>query len=506
MDISKILSQYSLTTGNTKPRYLQISDTINNLLQSQVIAAGTKLPPERELASLFGVSRTTAINAYRFLEQKGIVESKVGSGTYIARHLPSPTAAGAGLPWSQLVLPTLSTPTVSILRDLVSTPMSEETISLAAGMPAPDLYPVETFNRLFLESARSLPSKALGYIPTEGYPELREAIADILKDKGLLSTAATTMVVSGSQQGLYLLTKVFISPGDYIITQSPTYLGAIQAFQAAGARILGFPASEPLPLELLEDYMIRYRPKLIYILPTFQNPTGHVLTAEERRQLIKLAAKHRIAIIEDDTYGELYYKETPPPPLKAFDNYGGVIYLGTASKIIFPGLRAGWVVAPAEVIHRLAMEKQYVDLHSANLSQWLLYLFLKEGLLPSHTDFIRSVYKKRRDAAVSAIRRYCGDNIFAATPDGGFYLWCKIEQPVSARSLLHETTKFGVSFVPGEAFYADANGQNEFRLCFATHNEDAIAEGIKRIAKCLAACMKNNYSINKAGSSWQPII
>ncbi|HWR40924.1 MAG TPA: PLP-dependent aminotransferase family protein [Patescibacteria group bacterium] len=483
MDISKFLSATQLDSSLPTPIYLQIAGLIEEKILDASLSAGAKLPPERELAALLSVSRTTAINAYRQLEQKEMVRTRVGSGTYVADLVSS-----ANLPaiaWSQLFVPRAQTPLSSLLRELVSATISDESISLAAGMPDPAFYPIHDFNRLFNAHAPHSSAADFGHIATEGYSPFRESLAAHLRSRGIPATAKNTLILTGSKQGMYLLTKIFIEPGDYVIVESPTYLGAIQAFQLAGARLLTLPVNPALSLATLEDYLVRYRPKLYYALPTFQNPNGHVLPLQMRKDLLQLAARHRLVILEDDPYSELYFDQAPPPSLKELDHYGGVLSLGSFSKILFPGLRTGWLVAPEAVINRVAMEKQHVDLHSNSMTQWLLHHYLCENLLDDHLRLVRREYKKRRAAAMQALRRFCGDAIEFSQPDGGLYLWCRIRAQVTARQLLHETTKVGVSFVPGEAFYADAQGTREFRLCFATHNEAQLTEGIKRLGKAL---------------------
>jgi DNA-binding transcriptional MocR family regulator len=508
MDISKILNGTKLDSLSTQPLYLQISQLIASKILDQTLAPDSKLPPERELAALFGVSRTTAINAYRQLEQQGLVRTRVGSGTYVSGGTGQANTPSPGIPWSQLFTPYPQTPSSSILRELVSTPISSDVISLAAGMPDPSFYPLAALKALLNEHLDQVERGAFGHIPTEGYPPLRESLAALLHDKGIKSTADNILVVSGSQQGLYLTSRVLLEPGDYVIVESPTYIGAIQTFQSIGARILTLPASGTFPLDIFEDYLIRYRPKMFYIIPTFQNPTGRVLPEKERWEALTLAARHRLVIVEDDPYSQLYYRTEPPPTLKALDPYHGVVYMSTFSKILAPGLRMGYVCAPPALINRLALEKQYIDLHSNNLSQWLLHLFLQQVNLEDHLAFLRTEYKKRRDALVRAIRRSCGDDLVFAVPDGGFYLWCKIQAPVTAGKLLHEATKNGIFFVPGEAFYATAGGYKEFRLCFATHEETLLAEGAHRLAQSLRQLAKSKrgqglgdkYRLNNQGS------
>ena len=487
MDISKQLFKNQLDHHSTVPLYLQILEIIITNIRNHTLPPGSKLPPERELANLFAVSRTTAINAYRKLEQQGLVQTKVGSGTYVIDKPHQTIHTIPPMPWNQLFAPYPQSPVSSILRELVSTPASDHHISLAAGMPDPTLYPFGTFTDLFEQNNSKLDLADLGHIATEGYSPLRQILAaKHRQSSNLPTTTDNILILSGSQQGIYLLTKIFLQPGDCVIVESPTYIGAIQVFHNAGVRILTLPSSTSLPLALLEDYLIRYRPKLFYIIPTFQNPNGRVLPLNEREELLRLAAQHQLIIVEDDPYSELYYHEPPPPSLKALDTHNIVIYLGTFSKTLFPGLRTGWMVAPPPVINRIALEKQYVDLHSNNLSQWLLYLFLRDNLLSPHLTQVRQEYKKRRDSMVHNIRHYCGTYLDFSLPTGGFYLWCKLNMEVTSPILLLEATKKGVSFVPGEAFYTEQSVHKEIRLCFSAHPEGKAQEGIKRLATTLS--------------------
>lgn len=465
---------------------MQIAEVIAEKIKNNFFPLETKLPPERTLAKIFGVSRTTAINAYRHLEDQELVNTKIGSGTYVAKSSASQTQATPPIPWEQLFVPHLKNPLSSILRDLVGAFSGSDSISLAAGMPDPSLYPVDIFEGLLNKNLPNLNPSDLGHIPIEGYQPLRHSLAKMQKANGILAEPDNILILTGSQQGLYLITRTLIEPGDYVVIDSPTYIGAIQVFQGAGARLLSLPPSNNLPLEMLEDYLIRYRPKFFYTSSTFQNPTGRVLSFKERQQLLDLAAKHRLVIIEDDPYSQLYYEQQPPPSLKALDHYGGVLYLSTFSKILFPGLRTGWLVAPPSVINRLAQEKQYIDMHSNNLTQWLLHLFLEQGNLDNHLITVRREYKKRLDAMTNSIRRFCGDTLSFTVPQGGLYLWCQINKSqLTANSLLHEASKAGVTFVPGEAFYTNQWGSREIRLCFSAHEEAKLVQGVKRMAKIL---------------------
>lgn len=488
MDISKKFYNCQLDPNSSIPLYLQILEIITEKITDHSLPPGSKLPPERELATIFSVSRTTAINAYRELEQRELIQTRIGSGTYVAEIPLTTSKTPPPMPWNQLFTPHSQSSSSSILRQLVSAPISEENISLAAGMPDPSLYPFALFSNLFNKYSPTINLADLGHIPTEGYIPLRQDLATLHAKKSLVPlTADNILILSGAQQGIYLISKVFLQPGDCVVVESPTYIGAIQVFHNAGVRILTLPSTTSLSLSLLEDYLIRYRPKLFYITPTFQNPNGRVVSLAERQELLRLAAQYQLIIVEDDPYSELYYDAPPPASLKALDQHDNVIYLGTFSKTIFPGLRTGWLLAPIPVINRIALEKQYVDLHSSNLSQWLLHLFLKEGALEPHLAHVRKEYKKRRDAMANNIQQYCSDKLDFTLPTGGFYLWCKLQIKTTSSILLHEANKNGVSFVPGEAFYTDQPNLQEIRLCFSTHPEAILQKGIRRLGKTLSA-------------------
>ncbi|KYZ74817.1 GntR family transcriptional regulator [Anaerosporomusa subterranea] len=503
MDITKMLSGVRIDPKASAPIYLQIANSLAAKIKECTLPVGTKLLPERELASLLEVSRTTIINAYRLLEERGLVSTRIGSGTYVA-NLNVTDQQANDMPWEQLFSPHYKSPLSSLLRSLVATPTADETISFAAGMPDPALYDLKIIEKALVDGNHGLDAADFGYIPIEGYPPFRRSLATWQNSQGIHAAPDNILIVSGSQQGLYLIVKAFVEPRDYVIVESPTYLGAIQVLEAAGARVLCLPQSSSLDLGALEDYLIRYRPKLFYTIPTFQNPTGQVMPLHHRQELIRLAARYRLAIVEDDPYSQLYYGQQPPPSLKSLDTYGGVIYLGTFSKILFPGLRTGWVTAAPQVINRLAQEKQYVDLHSNNLSQIILHTCLADHYLADHLSFVRREYKKRRDTLAGAIRQYCSTHLDFELPEGGFYLWCNVRPPASPVELLRRSAAAGVTFVPGEAFYLNNTESHHIRLCFATLGEDRLNEGIRRLAKIFKSGTAN--ATFPSGTAGRPLI
>lgn len=487
MDITKILSGIRLNPTSSIPLYIQIATALASKIQDFTVSSGTRLPPERELSRLLGVSRTTAINAYSLLAERGLVSTRVGSGTYVSNESPPAVPQTANMPWEQLFTPAYKAPLASIMRSLIDSPMADDTISMAAGMPDPAFYPIEMIHAALDYERQSFDLSDLGLIATEGYMPLRRSLSAWQSRLGLQASPDNIMIVSGSQQGLYLTVKSFVEPRDYVIVESPTYLGAIQVLEAAGARLLCLPQRDKIDLEIFEDYLIRYRPKLFYVMSDFKNPTGRVMSLSDRQELIRLAARHRLTIVEDDPYSLLHYDAPPPPSLKQLDTYGGVIHLGTFSKIIFPGLRIGWVHAAPQVINRLAQEKQYIDLNSPNISQMILNVCLEEDCLSAHLVKVRQEYKKRRNAMAAAIRRYCGPALEFDLCAGGLYLWGRIGPAISPAELLRQAATVGVSFVPGDAFYTRGTESREIRLCFASHGEDRLTEGIRRLGRILSS-------------------
>lgn len=487
MDITNIIQGLTILPAANMPLYLQLANALQAKIISMEIPRGTRLPPERELARLLDVSRTTTLHAYRHLEQQGLIISRRGSGTYV-NGPPENLPAENRMHWQQIFAPPYKSPFSSLLRTLISPPLADDTISLGAGMPDPSFYPLDELRQAAEAAQPAILPQQYGYLSTEGYFPLRQSLAAWQKQFGHTGTPDQYLIVSGSQQGLYLIVKTLIEPQDYVILEAPAYMGAIQSMEAAGARLLTLPTGKKLDFSLLEDYLIRYRPKLFYTVPTFHNPTGWVLSLEERKKLLELASRYRLVIIEDDPYSLLYYDQLPPPSLKSLDTYGGVIRLGTFSKILLPGLRLGWVEADQAVIDRLAQEKQHVDLHCNNLSQLLLTPCLQSGLIDRHLRQIRREYKLRRDAMIQALRQYCSPYMEFTVPQGGFYIWCRLKSDIKAAELMQRAAVHGVSFVPGIAFYTSgaASNDNEIRLCFSAHAPEILREGIRRIGKLLA--------------------
>lgn len=470
------------------PLYLQISNQIRQRINTGDLPVGSKLPPERRMAAMLGVNRTTIVTAYRELAADGLIEGHVGRGTVVADPDPeiSSTQSNLQIPWNQLFTSTTEVMNDPLLRDTTMISSRPDVISLATGIPSPELYPIELIRGLLDEALHSSGPTLLQHCPTEGYGPLRAALGQWMAGDGKPVNPEDVLVVAGSQQGLYLLARTLLDPGDLVVTESPTYLGALQVFRAAGARILSIPVdSAGMRVGMLEDLITRRRPKLIYTLPSFQNPSGSTLSHDRRRRLLDLAERFRIPIIEDDPYSVLRYEGAALPTMHQMDQRGIVIYLSTLSKILFPGFRLGWIAGPQPVIKRLALMKQIVDLDTNPLAQWAVWALLSRGHLREHVDELREIYPYRRDLMLDALNRHCQGLLEWNRPHGGFYIWARLPNGLRTRDLLPEAARFGVAVAPGESFHPDGEGESTLRLNFTLPAHDQIDEAVRRLAAAI---------------------
>ncbi len=479
-----------LDRSSSQPLYRQICESLREAILSGRLAEGTRLPTERALAKELGVNRTTVMNAYNELASEGLIEGHVGRGTTVKRSYlyaedeqPEPDMPSWLFGLAEGEESVLGSD-ARVLSEMTAQDPQEEMISLAVGAPAYDLLPVEPIRQIIASRLANARQSALGYSPVEGLPELRRAIAARMRKRGAMVDAQNILILSGSTQGIGLIGRFLLNPGDEVVVEVPTYLGAVQAFRALGARVIGVPTDqEGMRVDLLELILARRTPRFIYTLPTFHNPTGSVLSLERRKRLLQLARRYQIPILEDDAYGEIYFGEKEPQPLKALDTHGHVLYLSTYSKILAPGLRVAWLAAPESVIERLALHKQIFDLNTNAISQWLVTELIQSDLLDVHLEQLRIRYRKKRDLMLNAIERFWPEGSRISQPQGGFNLWCRLPGDMRARTLLREAAQERATFVIGEPFHVDGGGQQYIRLTFAFPSERHIEEGIQRIGR-----------------------
>ena len=382
----------------------------------------------------------------------------------------------------------------SAIRELLKFTEDPEVISFAGGMPAPEAFPTKEFTEACNRILKTQSSQALQYSSTDGYLPLREMIAKQSKRYGIEVTTDNILITSGSQQALDLLGKIFINPGDHVIVESPTYVGALQALNVYGAEYISIPTDEEGMITSELEKSLRSSPKFIYVLPNFQNPTGVTLSFERRLQLIELSEKYGVPIIEDDPYGQLRFEGDNLPAIEVLDSQtraqdgcysGNVIYTSTFSKTLSPGIRLAWVIAPPQVIHKLIMAKQGADLHTATFNQMIAYEVGKDGFINEHVKFIRKIYHERRDVMLETLEEHMPEGVIWTHPQGGLFLWLTLPECIDSRELLTEALKFKVAFVPGSSFFADASHPNTMRLNFSYSNPELINDGISRLAKAI---------------------
>jgi len=375
----------------------------------------------------------------------------------------------------------------SAVREILKVAERPEVISFAGGLPAPELFPVEEISRAVQEVLASQGGPALQYGVTEGYVPLREWIAARLRARGTASSSEQVLITTGSQQGIDLVAKLFLDPGDAVAVEAPTYVAALQAFAAYEADLLEVPGDDGgMDVDALEVLLQRRRVKLIYVIPDFQNPRGTTLEGARRRRLVELARHHGAFILEDDPYGELRFRGAPEVPLSAIGP-DHVIRLGTFSKTLAPGLRIGWLHAPVEVVRRIAIAKQSADLHTPTLTQRAAAQLLKTFDYAGHLARIRRSYGERCDAMLAALELELPAGARWTRPDGGLFLWLELPPRVTDRALFRHAIARNVAVVPGSAFYARRGpGRDRFvRLNFSNQTVARIGEGVRRLASAM---------------------
>lgn len=383
----------------------------------------------------------------------------------------------------------------SAIRELLKYTSSPDIISFGGGFPAPEVFPIQKFKEACDVVLTEMGEQALQYGPTEGYFPLRQLIANNAAKYGIVVSPCNVLITSGSQQALDLLGKIFINRGDRILVESPTYLGAIQAWNAYGANYVTIPLDENgMQTQHLEE-LIKTNLKFIYVLPNFQNPTGVTLSLERRKQLIEIANFNGVPIIEDDPYGQLRYEGEHLPPVVVLDDEirskdtpiysGNVIYTSTFSKILAPGLRLAWVVAPEDVIKKLTQAKQGTDLHTSTLNQYIAYQVASSPFMREHIRHIREVYHERRDTMLQALQEYMPEGTRWTNPKGGLFLWAMLPEGYDTTAIFPKAISAKVAYVPGESFHPNGGGKNTMRLNFSACKPEVINEGIKRLAKVI---------------------
>ncbi|HEY8715173.1 MAG TPA: PLP-dependent aminotransferase family protein [Candidatus Acidoferrum sp.] len=487
------------------PLYIQLRDQLRALVHAGDLRHGDRIPASRELANMLGVHRTTVANAYAELESEGLIQGHVGRGTFIRNGNgngalkitpPAPPVLNGsqGIRWELLFADERGEEVLSRLT--ASAP--ENALSFVMARPAQEFFPIEELQTCVNAVLRREATDVLNLGPSDGYQPLKEALLEMLHREGIGAKDENLLITDGCQQSLDLISKAFVRPGDCVILENPTYPGAVAIFNGARARCLAVPVkTHPEPnselgvdLEALEATLAANRVKLIVLTPDFQNPTGTSMSLASRRKVLELAGRHQVPVVEDHIYGRLHLREEKVPSLKQLDRFNLVIHIDSFAKVAFPGLRVGWIVAPAAAVERLRLVKQTTDLHTDQLAQATLAEFLRRGFFTKHLARMRKVYSARLQALDEALRKYMPEGTRWTRPEGGMCLWLELPPGFDASELLIHVKERGVLFAPGRYFYVQNPLPNTLRLGFASLDEKQIARGVATLADMLRIEMR----------------
>ncbi|MBM7614851.1 MocR-like pyridoxine biosynthesis transcription factor PdxR [Alkaliphilus hydrothermalis] len=477
--------------------YIQLYKAIKEMVLGDVLKEGDRLPPVRKMSKMMEVNNVTVVKAYEILEQEGLVYKKIGSGTYVShREKEIKDNLGEEVDSNKKIT----------LMEQGQIKIEENMINFASATPSAELFPVEDFKKVLNEVLDRDKGYAFGYQEGQGYYPLRQILGEYVAQYGINTEIDNIQIISGAQQGIDLVSKALLSYGDYVIIESPSYTGAMAAFQSRGAKIIDIPLQEDgLNLDILEKKIQAYNPKLLYIMPNFQNPTGISYTQEKKEKLLELCSKYGVYIMEDDYLSELNYYSEDIGNLKQMDDEEIVVYVKSFSKIFMPGLRLGFMVIPGNLHGRLLRAKHTSDISTSGLLQRALELYLKRGTWQEHLRYMEKKYQERFDKMNDCIQRYMPTGVEVIKPKGGVNFWFKLPNNYSSQTLYEKVVKDNVVFAPGNLFYLDNQHGEYFRLSIAAVNLIEIETGMKILCRHIDSYINNQEPINR-GSFIKPIL
>ncbi len=396
----------------------------------------------------------------------------------------------------------------SEIRELLKVTQNKEIISFAGGLPSPKAFPIEDIKNICNKVLTENGETALQYCATEGVTKLREAIAQRMNSKGMDVTYKNILVTTGSQQGLDLIGKTFLNTGDTVIVGAPTYLGGTNAFNSYRAKMEGIKLDDDgMNPDLLADKLRSLNlhgsnPKLLYIIPSFQNPSGVTLPENRRKKILDIAHEYDVLIIEDNPYSELRYDGTPLNTIYSIDKENRTVYLGTFSKVLSPGLRIAWTVAPQELMNKLIITKQASDLCSNTFGQYMAYEYLAQGLIDPHIETIKTIYREKRDTMLASLKKHFPKGTTWTKPEGGMFIWATLPEYIDTSLMIEKAIENKVAYVAGAAFHADRSGKNCMRLNYTYATLDQIDIGIKKLAATIKSEIKAHEK--KPESQYKP--
>ena len=462
-------------TGDT-PLYQQLAESIMGLIADGFLPANSKLPPIRKMAQHFGVNSVTIVNAYKYLEQKQMVYSRVGSGTFVSplpvEHIPEPVANRN-------------------IRSYSGELSVENAINFSGTSLPHEMFPVDAFKKAFNEVLEREKGGAFSYMDGMGYEPLREQLCRYLESYGIKTSVENVQVISGAQQGIDIISKVMVHYGDVVFVEKPTFYGAAGAFLSRGAKLVEVPLEEDgMDMTMLEDYLKLYQPKFIYMMAYFQAPTGISYSMEKKRKLLELAEKYDTYIIEEDNFCDFHYGKEDIVPLKALDYKNRVIYIKSFSKILMPGLRIGLAVLPKK-IHQAVMEVKYTtDISTSGFIQRALEYYLRENGWEQHAEQMRKYGSGKYRKTLSAARKYISGMAKYGLPNGGVSLWIELPAGISAETFCSRLLEKNVILTPGSQYSLNGEEDSHVRLSFGNLSDDQIEVGLKRMGDMLREMLK----------------
>mgnify|MGYP000913092056 CR=1 FL=1 len=457
------------------PLYIQLYENIKLKIENEDLKEGEKLPSIRSLAKKLEVNNITIVNAYKLLEQEGYVYSVKGSGTYIR-----------GTNYN-MKIPYMEDEDIELMIGGIM-PISKNSINFASVSPTPEIFPMEEFKQSLIEVLDRDKGNAFLYPEINGYEPFRESISLFLMENYNMKVSKDEIqIISGGQQGIDIITKTLISPGDLIFVENPTYSGATQAFKSRGAKILGIPIEEDgINLEVFHNHIKKSSPKFFYMMTNYQSPTTYSYSYEKKQELIKLSEKYNFYIIEDDFMTDLNYSNKKNLPLKSMDNSEHVIYIKSFSKIFMPGVRMGFMTVPNNLFKDILRVKHTTDISSSGFLQRAFDLFLRKGYWKDHIENVNKVYSEKYNTMIKELKKLEKYNISFVEPKGGLSIWVKLPKEIDSIELYNECNENNVALVPGKIFFlGDSLYSNYIRLSFGSVSNGEIVEGIRIIENCI---------------------
>jgi len=476
-----------LAKNSDKPLYLQISKQIADLIEAGSLTQGQRLPAIRKLAEQLKVNSITVVKAYQHLVQFGYALSKTGSGFYVGKDDNKSLQITTDF---EEMLPDGFQEEEILVMSRGQITLHDNSINFASATPTPDLFPVEEFQQALVEVLNRDKGEAFGYHESSGYWPLRDSISGFLQDNyAIRTTADNIQIISGAQQGIDVIAKAVLRPGEYVLVENPTYTGALAVFKSREAQILGIPIEpDGMNIEALEKSLRRYRPKLVYTMPNYQNPTTYCYSEQKKKRLLELALQYDFYIIEDDFLSDLDFKNTSSHrTLKAIDKYNRVLYIKSFSKVLMPGLRIGFLITPTSLFERIMQAKHATDISSSGFIQRAFDIYLQKGIWGKHLHYMKDIYRQRYETMLNKLEDLQKLGFKWHDPKGGLNFWLELPPEINATEFYYDCEKRDVLLAPGKLFYIPpaAAGEKYVRLSYAAVYPQDIVKGLDKIGEII---------------------